>query len=262
MEYKILIPSYHRHERQDTLDLLSSDVFRRDDIIISTQEASDYTMYAERYGERATVIYKKGNSVGDNRNTLLEWCQENRVKRAVMLDDDIRAFRTYDGAKITQPLQIEKMLSQCFSLAEKHGATIFGAYMVDNTFFMKNTVSVNKLLIGTVLGFTDTSLRFDPQFRIKEDFELCLRLISKGRRVLRFNSLIPTHVRCERISTKCRWLTTCVGCGTTRRRDNLPINCSRGYYDLTEKMKKVISFTSTKRNKLISGRRRTYQSRT
>lgn len=188
MEYKILIPSYHRHERQDTLDLLSSDVFRRDDIIISTQDASDYTVYSERYGERATVIYKKGNSVGDNRNTLLEWCQENRVKRAVMLDDDIRAFRTYDGAKITQPLQIKKMLSQCFSLAEKHGATIFGAYMVDNTFFMKNTVSVNKLLIGTVLGFNDTSLRFDPQFRIKEDFELCLRLISKGRRVLRFNS--------------------------------------------------------------------------
>lgn len=188
MEFKILIPSYHRHVRQDTLELLSSDVFKKSDIVISTQEPSDFEKYSEKYGERATVIYKKGDSVGDNRNTLLEWCQQNRVKRAIMLDDDIRGFRTYNGKKLVRADEIKRMFEQCFSVAEKYNAPVFGAYMVDNTFFMKNTISKNKLLIGTVMGFTDTSIRYDPQFRIKEDFELCLRLISKGKTILRFNS--------------------------------------------------------------------------
>lgn len=188
MEFKVLIPSYHRHERQDTLDLLASDEFKKEDIVISTQEITDFEKYSAKYGNRANVIYKEGKSVGDNRNTLLEWCQQNRVKRALMLDDDIRGFRTYNGKKLVRSDEIKRMFEQCFSVAEKYNAPVFGAYMVDNTFFMKNTISKNKLLIGTVMGFTDTSIRYDPQFRIKEDFELCLRLITKGETILRFNS--------------------------------------------------------------------------
>ena len=36
-------------------------------------------------------------------------------------------------------------------------------------------------------GLLDTSVRFDPAFFVKEDYELSLRLMSKGKGVARFN---------------------------------------------------------------------------
>jgi hypothetical protein len=188
MDFKILIPSYHRHKRQDTLELLSSNVFPQRDIIISTQDANDFKMYQSRWGEKATIIYRKGDCVGDNRNNLLDYCEKNGVSRALMLDDDIKSFRTITGARLNTPEQIRNCAEQCFKIAEKHNASIWGVYMTDNKLCMKNTISKNKLIVGMVTGFLDTSLRYNRMFRIKEDYELCLRLISQGKTILRFNS--------------------------------------------------------------------------
>lgn len=70
--YKILIPSYKRAGKVKTLDLLQGETYSADDIIISTQTQEDYDAYRGHYKGRATIIYREGNSVGDNRNSLLE----------------------------------------------------------------------------------------------------------------------------------------------------------------------------------------------
>ena len=97
--YRILIPSYKRSERQPTLELLSS-AYTKEDIVISTQCMEDYDKYYKLYSDRATVIYKEGNCVGDNRNTLLDYACGKGIKRCVMLDDDITGFLCYNKVKI------------------------------------------------------------------------------------------------------------------------------------------------------------------
>lgn len=80
--YKILIPSYQRAGRASTIDFLRGGVYGCEDIIVSTQTEDDYQAYKKAYAGKATIIYREGNSVGDNRNTLLEWAQKNGVSFA------------------------------------------------------------------------------------------------------------------------------------------------------------------------------------
>lgn len=185
--YKILIPSYQRAGRASTIDFLRGGVYGCEDIIVSTQTEDDYQAYKKAYAGKATIIYREGNSVGDNRNTLLEWAQKNGVSFAVMLDDDIRSFRFMNGKRITTPEQAHELFLRCFWLASGEGSPLWGCYPCDNRLSMKPKVRCT-LLTGTLLGFLDTTLRFDNRYRIKEDYELSLRLMRQGRKVLRFDS--------------------------------------------------------------------------
>ena len=189
-DYKILIPSYRRASSQSTLSTLSA-CFAKEDIIIATQTTSDYDEYRKRYDAMATIIYREADSVGGNRNTLLEYCETHGVKHALLLDDDILGLLLSNGRKLKDAKEIKAVFDYFFQLATKCDATAFGTYPLSNTFFMKNRVSVNKIFIGTIFGILDTHLRFDETYRVKEDYELCLRLLSKGKRLLRFDNVSP-----------------------------------------------------------------------
>lgn len=184
---KILIPSYKRCGSVSTLDFLHGEIFTANDIIISTQTESDFNAYRKAYKGKATIIYREGNCVGDNRNTLLQYCQKHGINKAMMLDDDISSIRFINGGRATTPEQVYSLFSSCFAVAEKADAPLWGCYWVANNLFMKKSVTIS-LLVGTCLGFLDTSVQFNPKYRIKEDAELCLRWLRQGRKVLRFNS--------------------------------------------------------------------------
>lgn len=184
---KILIPSYKRCGSVSTLDLLSGDLFGSNDIIIATQTQSDFDAYSKAYKDRATIIYREGHCVGDNRNTLLQFCQRHGIKRAVMLDDDVSSVRFVNGSRATTPEQVHSLFTRCFAVAEKLDAPLWGCYWVANNLFMKKSVTI-ALLVGTCMGFLDTNLQFNSKYRIKEDAELSLRLLRQGRKVIRFNS--------------------------------------------------------------------------
>lgn len=190
------IPSYKRPERQKTLEYLSGMGYGKDEIVISTQTEEDYKAYTERYGDKATVIYTEGHCVGDNRNNLMEWCYLNRKQhRLVMLDDDITAVKILDGTKsraITDRQELDERIIRCFEMAHSHNAPLWGVYPVDNDFYKKNQTLEKSLLIGTMLGVFWTgvkTLRFNPDFKVKEDYELCCRVMSVKMNCLRFDFL-------------------------------------------------------------------------
>lgn len=181
------IPTYNREEVK-TVEFLDG-AFKKDEVIISTQCQDDYQRISAKYGKQFTVIYKRGNCVGDNRNAILEYCQQNGIQRVLMLDDDISSIRTTKRRLKGQEFRCFAEAIEC--QAVKMQAVLFGCYPNDCILSFKNTITTN-VLTGTFLGIMDTSLRFDPKFRIKEDYELSLRCISNGRRVLRFNFFAPT----------------------------------------------------------------------
>lgn len=184
---KILIPSYKRCGDVLTLGMLSGGMFGCDDIIIATQTQRDFEAYTKTYKGTATIIYREGHCVGDNRNSLLEWAQKNNVNRAVMLDDDIKSIRFLNGSRANSPEQLYSLFSRCFAYAEKAEAPLWGCYPCDNRLSMKKSITIS-LLTAPCLGFLDLGVRFSSRYRIKEDYELCLRLLRQGRKVLRFNS--------------------------------------------------------------------------
>lgn len=189
-EYRILIPSYLRPETQSTVELLSG-AYGPEEIIVSTQTREDFEQYSARWGSKATVIYQEGHSVGDNRNTLLKWCEAQGVKKAIMLDDDISGMQMHNKEVLKDGESVRRLFESCIKIAQQCKATIFGSYPVSNPLMMSGTVTVNNIMIGTFLGILDTSLRFDARYRVKEDYELCLRVMSQGGKVLRFNNFAP-----------------------------------------------------------------------
>jgi hypothetical protein len=106
-----------------------------------------------------------------------------------MLDDDISRFRRMNGYVAGESAR--QLLLSKQSISEKLGAVLWGTYPNDNRLSFYDKITCN-LLTGTCLGINDTSLRFNSKFRIKEDFELCLRAMQQGGKVLRFNDFAPS----------------------------------------------------------------------
>ena len=88
-------------------------------------------------------------------------------------------------------------MEKCFDIARRNDIVLFGNYITTNNMMMKKTATEN-ILCGVLLGIMDTSLRFDESFEIKDDFELSLRLIKQGKKVVRFNSFAACSGYCTR----------------------------------------------------------------
>lgn len=202
-DYLVLIPSFKRVQKQDTLDLIKG-AYPSSRIIISTQTQEDYVSYNKKYKNYATIIHKTSDCVGGNRNTLLEYAQKKGYKKAIMLDDDIRGFLFKNNQKIDDSKSVKNLINKCMEIAKKNNALCFGAYPVCNTFFMKEDLSQN-ILIGTFFGIMNTNILFDPKFRVKEDFEYSLRIIQGGGIALRFNNFSPIAKHKTKGGCECEW---------------------------------------------------------
>lgn len=182
------IPSFHRCESQQTLEYLRSFGIQKEKIVIATQTEDDYREYSKRYSEHANIVFGDASSAAGNRNNAIDNLPVGC--KIVFLDDDIKNISVANKGKlepITKREEFLEFIETAFDAAKKNGAEIWGVYPVANEFFMKRSVSVGKILIGTLLGIVNNGHRFNPDWKVKEDYELCCRVISQGGKTIRLN---------------------------------------------------------------------------
>lgn len=189
------IASYRRADKQYMLDYLYALGYPKEQIIISTQTIEDYNEYIKLFNDKATIIFREGNNVSDNKNTLLDYyCENYKDAQLVICSDKVKSIQ-YLGVdkkthKIDKREQLETIVRKAFSLANFYGAELWGGYTTSNAFFMSHTITINTLLIGCFMGVVNPrKWRFDRRQPLKEDFELVLRVINNGGCVLRFNDI-------------------------------------------------------------------------
>lgn len=189
-KYVFGIASYNRPDKQYFMQYLRGLGYGKEDIVISTQCEADFANYKRLFADKATVIYRQGKNVCDNKNTLLDTIKDKRI---IVASDKVEAVCVLNNGKlktVSTKEELEKMLDWCYSACEKTNSEIFGVYPVGNAFFMSRSININQLLLGCFIGFMPNSkLRFNKNFPLKEDFEISLRVISSGKRVLRFNNI-------------------------------------------------------------------------
>jgi hypothetical protein len=187
----IAIPSYKRDFEQLTLDYLERLEFPKSMIYMSVQTEDDYNAYRakgieERVGK---LVYRPGNCVGDNRNTLLDAIPEGHY--VVMMDDDVKAITVLHGDKL-KPIEtlggLMQIIIKGFSEAAREFTVVFGLYPTDNAYYMSNTISDKCIVDGMFMGLVNTKARFNPQYKTKEDFEFCCRVIREYGKCVRLNS--------------------------------------------------------------------------
>lgn len=192
------IASYDRADRQPMLAMLSEMGYRRDEIILATQTPTDYEKYSERYGEMATVIFRDGRNVSDNKNTVLSHiCDNCGNTRVVMCSDKVRAVNALRADGKLHPIktreELDHLVKSAYYIAERTGASIWGVAPVANTFYMERSISTNLFLIGCFMGLTNPAEQmFDAEQPLKEDWEITLRTIASGGRTIRFNDVCLT----------------------------------------------------------------------
>lgn len=188
-DYVFCIPSYRRADNQACLQYLSNLGFGQDMINISTQDKADYAKYKCLYGRKARIVYRDGTCIADNRNTLLDMFGNDT--RVIMLADAIKGFYRISNGKL-QPLDsrkaIESMIERGYTISTAENAIMWGVYPIKNDFFMDETYVVNNLIIGCFMAFEKApEYRFAREYRLKEDFELSLRMVEDGHNIVRFN---------------------------------------------------------------------------
>lgn len=186
----VCIPSYKRAGKVKTFELLGG-AFTKDEVIIATQTESDYEEYTKLYGEQATIILAEAHSCGEARNNLLDYCEGKGIKEVLFLDDDLKKIRTVDD-RFLVGVEFRDLMDKCFQFAHKNSITLFGSYATDNPMMMSRK-AVPNIIDGMLCGLLDTSIRYDKSFTTKSDYELSLRLMSHGKRVIRFNSFAPVN---------------------------------------------------------------------
>ena len=184
------IPSYKRHERQDTLEYLLSVGVPKENIYLFVQTEEDYKAYAE-YAGKCNLIYRHATSLPNTRNNILEYFGGG--KNIVMLDDDISTIsagsNTRELVEVNTSEQFTDLIDTMFELTRRMGGSLCGFYPVCNAFFMSDSVDTKKP-VNTIIGFPKgVWLRFDERFVAKEDIELCGRVIASGGNIVRINNV-------------------------------------------------------------------------
>ena len=194
MDFAIGIPSYRRADRQPTVEYLSRCGVPRDLVHLQTQTEEDYAAYSERWGRLATVRFAPATSAAGNRNNLVATLNLT-TRRVLLMDDDVARVmvlrkegeRKNGGGSVDAGSGFLRIAERLFAECDRRGADLFGAYPYENPYFQRNRASLNRLCVGCFMGLNRRGLRFDEKIGVKDDWELCCRLISRGRKTLRFD---------------------------------------------------------------------------
>lgn len=181
--FVVAIPSYHRADRQDTLQYLREVGFSVQRVFLVVQTEEDWAAY-QKYKEWATTVHISASGIAQARNNILDYLSGRPI---LMMDDDISQISRLTENGLERVEDFEETFQKLFD----RGSTLFGIYPVHNDFFMSRTVST-KVTVNTVLGFpADNKLRFDSSLLAKEDIDLCARILDRGGNVIRYNYLAP-----------------------------------------------------------------------
>lgn len=171
---KFGIASYHRPELP-TLNLLVRAGVDLRDIIVSTQTKSDFEKYKKRW-PKANIIYAEKDCAAGNRNTIL-----SAVNSPIwLLDDDITSFAV--AKKGRYRAGNEETIRFFAAVVAANRKEVVGLSPNANNLTMRNRprYSWGCVLQGTALYIPDSRIRFNEEYKMVEDYELCLRQLVRG----------------------------------------------------------------------------------
>lgn len=197
MNVQFQIPSYDRENKQLTVNLLHELGYPKEQIVVGVDNSEQKEKYDAVIGDIATVVDCNSTNCAEARYALLKPVKPGEY--VVTLDDDITAFSRYLDKRTLEPYKdkesFDGLLERCFDFAKKHNAYLWGGYPVVNPYFMKETIDLRNVTLATFMGVIAGPFNFNPEWKVKEDYEICLREMYAGLNCIRFNYIVAeaTH---------------------------------------------------------------------
>lgn len=131
-----------------------------------------------------------GGKLQASRNYLLDHCQKNNLT-LVLLADDLVSLKQATKDHKRAPMEFEEALKLMDSALVKTGAKLCGVPPITDprNYFEKYEVRTCVFCIADFMMIRPTHLRFDPLFRLKDDYDYTAQHVTE----------YGTIARCERV---------------------------------------------------------------
>lgn len=183
----IAIPSYKRAKNLITSKWLPSAIV----VVPESQEAE----YKEHNPDTKIVSIpdNQDGNVSKKRNAILNMYEGENV---VLMDDDVEWVGYHEDEihhKVNESYFIE-FAENMFLMAEEMGTILWGVnLLIDPRMYREYTpFSMTNVVLGPLSGFrnVDKSIRYDEEIFMKEDYDICIQVLRKYRRILRNNKWV------------------------------------------------------------------------
>jgi len=167
MGYIITCISHNRHENV-------KDFFKKvgtEDVVFFVKDQTDIDNYKLN---GAKIVIASGNLM-DSRNAALDYCfNVNAV--CVELSDDLESIMVNDftGKRTKEYVTVLKALENIMPKFIESDYQLAGFPPTNNPFFALNEYDLNKFIVGDFLIIKPTTIRFDKNLKLKEDYDFCL----------------------------------------------------------------------------------------
>lgn len=155
-------------------------------LFVPKSEVSDYKTRGHRevIGVPASV-----RGITATRNWILNFAQDARV---VFVDDDVKSagwlevMETQMKRRTLTEAQWLAEFSRLFDVTEQFGFRLWGLANISapRAWYPWKPFIFYTYVTGSCMGIVNKGLRFDEAFKVKEDYELCLRCIKEDGGVL------------------------------------------------------------------------------
>lgn len=129
------------------------------------------------------------------RNWLIEWAKDQGEKEILLIDDDIMKLGQYFETEKASSLEGESALEAIehgFQIADQWGTALWGINCVsDKGGYREYTPFACKSYCSSSFHGIRVdrigSIRYDPRLPLKEDYDICLQVLNRDRKILRLN---------------------------------------------------------------------------
>tara|TARA_R110002020_G_scaffold190290_1_gene389790 strand:+ start:9230 stop:9910 length:681 start_codon:yes stop_codon:yes gene_type:complete len=133
-------------------------------------------------------VFNTGNLM-DSRNFALDHAFKNN-NICVQLSDDIKKVILNKNFFEPKEIPLDEAIKDIVKKFDKiKGVNLLGIPPTDNFFYANKLVIENKFCIGDMIFIKPSSIRFDTQLTLKEDYDFTLQHIQQGK-VLRYQKYL------------------------------------------------------------------------
>jgi len=148
------------------------------------QDAEQYSRYGAAVKIAGTLVAARNQALDDAFAQGL-WC--------VQLSDDLRYITKAHGNRVYMRCTVFEALTEIQRAMVKHNTYLGGAAPSSNRILTEKSpaVSLNRFILGDFMLIRPCDLRFDPNLRLKEDYDYTAQHLAQFGAISRCNSILP-----------------------------------------------------------------------
>jgi hypothetical protein len=186
-KYQVFIISYKRAG-----GVSSDKVFRNAKIVIPESQRDDYKKYQYSNGCELLIIPDEADgNVSRKRNYVMDNFGDMGNGNIVLVDDDYDYLGMIENRRQIKLNcdQVEELLRNGFQMCRDLGTVMWGLNVQSDPKFYReySPFSMLSVCLGPFQAFCNNPIRYDERIYLKEDYDMCLQVLHRYHKILRFN---------------------------------------------------------------------------